>query len=100
MQDRGNNMPEPILIMSTPFPYSSFLKIFEKDIKNSMGVPQEYLKYNGEKESPDKYLYYNTTNIIFDPIAVEIYWQGVRDKLKTKIANSNATTFLEVNDAG
>jgi hypothetical protein len=83
--------------MSTPYPYSSLLKIFEKDIMNSMGVPQEYLKYNGKKELHDEYLYLST-NIIFDPIAYEILWDGVRNRLKTKIANSNATTFLEVND--
>ena len=94
---------EPMQIMSTPYPLTSiFQKMFEDDVIRSMSVPQEYLKYNEKKELPEveylEYQYLTCKNIIFDPIAVEIYWRGVRDKLKTKIANSNATTFLEVND--
>jgi hypothetical protein len=89
---------ETIQIMSTSSYPSTFLTIFEPGIMRSMAVPKEYLKYNGEKEFPDEYLYITKNNIIFDPIAIEIYWQMVRNNLKKKIANSNATTFLEVSD--
>ena len=96
-------MTEPILITSTPSSYSSmFQKMLEndmKDITNAMAIPKEYFKYNGNKEFEKELTYrYINNNIIFDPIACEIYWEGVRNNLKNKIANSNATTFIEVND--
>jgi hypothetical protein len=54
--------------------------------------------FYGNTKLQDRETQYFYLKTIWDPVAWEIYWEGIRNNLKTKIANSNATTFLEVND--